>query len=102
MPGGVEVSSGRGVCPCHPISEKLKIVRLVLQPGVSAAEIARAHGVNANQVFTWRRAFERGELSEPSAALIPVTVSNRKDEKRASEPGAASARGCWIHVELSG
>ena len=50
--------------------------------------------MNANQVFTWRRAFERGE---PSVALIPVTVSNPEDEKR--EPEAA---GGSIHIEFPG
>lgn len=102
MSDGVEVSSGRRVRRWHPILEKLKIVKLSLQPGVSVAEVARAHGVNANQVFTWRRAFERGELSEPCAALIPVTVSNPEDERRASESAATTADGGTIHIELPG
>jgi transposase len=102
MSDGIEVSSGRRVRRWHPISEKLKIVKLSLRPGVSVAEVARAHGVNANQVFTWRRAFERGELSEPCAALIPVTVSNPEDERRASEAAATSADGGTIHIELPG
>jgi transposase len=100
MAEGLEVSPRR-VRRWHPISEKLKIVRLSLQPGVSVAEVARAHGVNANQVFTWRRAFERGELTEPCAALIPVTVSNQEDERRASEAGTTSSGGA-IHIELPG
>lgn len=56
------------------VSEKLQIVQLTLQPGASVAEVARAHGVNANQVFKWRRAFERGELVE-RCALLPVRVA---------------------------
>ena len=47
------------------VAEKRRIVELTLQPGASVALVARAHGVNANQVFKWRWAFERGELSEP-------------------------------------
>ena len=100
MADGLEASPRR-VRRWHPISEKLKIVKLSLQPGVSVAEVARGHGVNANQVFTWRRAFERGELSEPSVALIPVTVSNPEDEKREPEAAAPSAGGS-IHIELPG
>jgi transposase-like protein len=34
--------------------EKQEIVQLTMQPGASVAEIARAPGVNANQVFKWR------------------------------------------------
>jgi transposase len=101
MAEAVEVSSGRRVRRWHPISEKLQIVKLTLRPGVSVAEVARAHGVNANQVFTWRRAYERGELSEPSVALIPVAVSNSEDKRRESEPVATPA-GSAIHIELPG
>jgi transposase len=100
MADGLEMSPRR-VRRWHPISEKLKIVRESLQPGVSVAEVARANGVNANQVFTWRRAFERGELSESSVALIPVTVSNSVEEKRAPEVVVPAAGGA-IHIELPG
>jgi transposase len=100
MADGLEVSARR-VRRWHPISEKLKIVQQSLQPGVSVAEVARANGVNANQVFTWRRAFERGELSEPSVALIPVKVSNSEEEKRAPEVVVPSGCGA-IHIELPG
>lgn len=100
MADGLEVSARR-VRRWRSISEKLTIVQESLQPGVSVAEVARAHGVNANQVFTWRRAFERGELSEPSVALIPVTVSNPEDENRESEAAAPEAGGS-IHIEFPG
>jgi len=83
------------------ISEKLKIVQLALKPGASVAEVARAQGMNANQLFTWRRAFERGELSESSVALIPVKVSNSEEEKRAPEVVVPAAGGA-IHIELPG
>jgi transposase-like protein len=43
------------------IAEKRRIVELTLEPGASVALVATSHGVNANQVFKWRRAFERGE-----------------------------------------
>ena len=60
----------------RPASEKLQIVRLTMEPGASVAEIARAHGVNANQVFKWRRLYERGQLVDGASratALLPVT-----------------------------
>ena len=44
------------------VSEKRQIVELTIEPGASVAQVARANGVNANQVFKWRRVFERGEL----------------------------------------
>ena len=41
------------------------------------ARIARAHGVNANQVFGWRRLYLSGRLGEqkPAMKLLPVRVS---------------------------
>lgn len=60
------------------MSEKRRIAELTLEPGASVALVARAHGVNANQVFKWRRALKRGELVDPaeaSTALLPVTLS---------------------------
>jgi transposase len=39
--------------------EKLRIADEAIVPGASVAEIARRHGVNANLVFTWRRAAQR-------------------------------------------
>jgi transposase len=47
------------------VSEKRRIVELTFARGASVALVARAHGVNANQVFKWRREFERGKLVEP-------------------------------------
>ena len=101
MSDAVGLSTDRRVRRFRSISEKLQIVQLTLKPNASVAEVARAHGVNANQVFKWRRAFERGELSEPSVALIPVTVASPGDESREIE-GVAAAAGGAIHIELPG
>lgn len=101
MSDAVGLSTDRRVRRFRSISEKLQIVQLTLKPNASVAEVARAHGVNANQVFKWRRAFERGELSEPSMALIPVTVASLEDEGRETEEAAMPAGGA-IHIELPG
>jgi transposase len=101
MADGVEASSDRRVRRWRSVSEKLEIVQLTLKPGASVAEVARAHGVNANQVFTWRRAFERGELTEPCSALIPVTVASTGDASSKVEEAATPAGGA-IHIELPG
>lgn len=101
MSDAVGLSADRRVRRFLSISEKLQIVQLTLKPGTSVAQVAQAHGVNANQVFKWRRAFERGELSEPSVALVPVTVDSPRDEGRQTEETARPATGA-IHIELPG
>jgi len=73
-----EAGTLRPVRRWRTVSEKRRIAELTLEPGASVALVARAHGVNANQVFKWRRALKRGELNEPAAAsmaLLPVTLS---------------------------
>jgi transposase len=102
--------SGTGRRPrrFRTVSEKRRIAELTFEPGASVALVARAHGVNANQVFKWRRALKRGELNEPgtgSTALLPVTLSAGSEApidtgevgaKEQSTPGGA------IHIEFPG
>ena len=50
-------------------------MELTLEPGASVARVAQAEGVNANQVFQWRRAHRNGELqADRSMALVPVVL----------------------------
>jgi transposase len=58
---------------------KRQIVEATLVPGASVAQVARAHGVNANQVFGWRKLYLAGRLGAPvrqPKALLPVTVAD--------------------------
>jgi transposase len=88
------------------VAEKRRIVELTLEPGASVALVARAHGVNANQVFAWRRSLQRGELAEPVAActaLLPVAVAAPAEaeigESAAQQHPATSGS---IHIEFPG
>jgi len=65
--------------------ERRRIVEETLVPGTSVAIVARAHGVNANQVFGWRKLYHSGllgsasstsgsEASTSSIRLLPVSV----------------------------
>ena len=103
-----EVRTGHRPRRWRTVSEKRRIAELTLEPGASVALVARAHGVNANQVFKWRRALKRGELTELAAgstALLPVMVSASCDvggatgevDVRQQSPAAGS-----IHIEFPG
>jgi transposase len=61
------------------IAEKRRIVEETLVEGASVARVARAHGINANQVFGWRRLYLAGRLGEckPAMKLLPVRISER-------------------------
>ena len=102
-----EAGSVRPVRRWRTVSEKRRIAGLTLEPGASVALVARAHGVNANQVFKWRRALKRGELNEPGAStsLLPVLVSAPCEAANATvEVGAKeqSTPGGAIHIEFPG
>lgn len=58
--------------------ERREIAEESLRPGASVAVIARRHGINANQVFNWRKLLREGRLEEPHAPaqLIPVRLSD--------------------------
>ncbi len=63
-----------------------------MQPGVSVARLAREHGVNANQVFSWRKLYEAGQLvggaAAPGSELLPVVVTTPAQQPEA-EPAPA-------------
>ena len=56
---GLEAEPGRRPRRFQTVSERRRIAELTFEPGASVALVARAHGVNANQVFKWRRALKR-------------------------------------------
>lgn len=87
------------------IAEKRRIVEETLVPGASVAKVARAHGVNANQVFGWRRLYLAGRLGEPKPGikLLPVRVSESKSmpvivERRVTD--SSQPQPGTIHIEL--
>ena len=77
----------------HSPDQKRRIVEESLRPGASVARVARAHGVNANQVFNWRKQFREellGAVTKAEAHLVPVTVTG--DSKPATETDGAAGR----------
>jgi len=85
-------------------AEKRLIVEQALEPGASVARVARAHGLNANVVFHWRRLYGEGKLAvEPSQAmkLLPVNIADREVVEQLPEDVVTPSRGS-IHIELPG
>jgi transposase len=65
--------------------ERRQIVEETLKPGASVSIVARAHDVNANQVFKWRKQYQEGRLElEPArSTLLPVKITERPPVTRA-------------------
>jgi transposase len=88
-------TNARGHYRQHSLEFKRALVALSLEPGVSVARIAREHGVNANQVFSWRRLYQQGRLGVPALmrddGLLPVVLA-----PTAPAPGNAEADGTIV------
>jgi transposase len=74
------------------MEEKRLIVEETRSSGVSVAAVAQAHGVNANQVFYWRKLYDAGQLESkpalppraggaPGVRLLPVTVDEGAEQQ---------------------
>jgi transposase len=57
-----ETAGRRKTHTFRAVEEKRRIVEETLRDGASVSSVARAHGVNANQVFQWRRLYREGLL----------------------------------------
>ena len=84
------------------LEQKRRIVEETFAEGVSVAQIARAHGVNTNLLFTWRPLYQAGQLSgRDENKLLPVRVA--REDTRRSTPGDCtpiSNSGGTIYIRL--
>ena len=86
------------------LEEKRRIVEETLAEGASVALVARAHGVNANLVFNWRRLYQAGRLGRcDGAKLLPVRVTPESSPPRTAplrEPNSRPSSRGTIHIQL--
>src|SRR5579863_6033171 len=85
--------------------ERRQVVEETMRPGApSVAVIARAHGVNANQVFNWRKLYHAGRLNDKvlQTELLPVRISedSRPEYPRVERPTIAPVVSGAIQIEL--
>nr|MBL8456587.1 transposase [Zoogloeaceae bacterium] len=84
----------------HPVAFKRAVVEQSLQSNVSVSRLAREHGVNANQIFAWRKAYQEGRLGAP--AFLPVTVTEADEAATVIEPNAPGALSGRVVLERRG
>jgi transposase-like protein len=101
------VNSRKGVRH-RSAAERRRIVEETFEPGISVAGVARRHGINANQIFTWRRLYRAGKLGRAEQGFIPVEVigENRPalpppNTATSGKSKIGAAPSCWpAEVEL--
>ena len=90
---------------------KRQVVEASFQPGASAAQVARQHGLNDNLLHTWRWHYRSGLLGPvvgATSTLIPVTlappalVATSTPLSATCEPGVMTIRCGELHITLQG
>jgi transposase len=105
MGAGLDVGEGRR--RYWTSQEKRQIVEQTLSSTLSVAMVAREHGVNANQVFYWRKLYRAGQLgneggTEQQVRLLPVSVSDEQPAETEPEAATSPASGVTINIEFPG
>ncbi|HVP98710.1 MAG TPA: transposase [Roseiarcus sp.] len=79
-------------------AQKRRIVADSFAPGASVAAVALQHGVNANQLFTWRRQIGGAVMTAEAAParLLPVAIA------AAAPPPASVEAGGRMEIVLPG
>jgi transposase len=75
-------------------AERREIVEETLKAGASVSAVARAHEVNANQVFEWRRQYRQGLLEEnrSATALVPIQITTAVKKPQVSIERASKSK----------
>ena len=81
--GLVSASDSSGKRRYWTVEEKRRMVEETLSSSTSVAVLARQHGLNANQLFYWRKLYQSGQLgpstgveSGSGVRLLPVSVAD--------------------------
>jgi transposase len=74
--------------------EKRRIVAETFEPGASVSVVARRHDVNANMVFTWRRAVGAAgpSATESIVTFVPAKITAEPAPTMYSAPQAPAGR----------
>jgi len=90
------------------VEEKRQIVERTLSSTLSMASLARQHGINANQLFYWRKLYHTGQLGgervDESASLRLLPVSVEDEERSGGEPEQRECKtpGLTMKIEIPG
>ena len=73
----------------HSPELKAKILADCSRPGASVAQVAMAHGINANIVHGWRKRYRDSTMAtaRPVAEFVPIAVETAPAGPPAEDPG---------------
>jgi transposase len=74
--------------------ERQRIVQASLKAGTTVDAVARAYGVNASQIYDWRKEYRQRKQESKRSVLLPVQVA---EGVPAAAPGAKQE--CSVVIE---
>jgi transposase len=91
-PCEIPVARKRPRRPSFPHDFKIALVEQSMQPGVSAAQLARENNINDNLLFNWRRLYQQGLLAARTDApvMLPVTLAAESGPEQTHPPSVQS------------
>jgi transposase len=93
MSGRVEIITGPERRRRWSEEEKLQLVEEACRPGHSVSQVARQRGINASQLFAWRRqALAKGLVSDDRPEPTAVAALTFAPVKVAEEEATADAK----------
>jgi transposase len=102
----LELFTGAGRWRTWSDEEKAAVVAESDGPGTSISAVARRHGLNASQLFTWRRlARQAGRQDDRTVRFVPAVLSVGPQEPASAQTGSGlrEQRGCHgIEIEIAG
>ena len=81
--------------------EKLQLVEEACRPGMSVSLVARQRGINASQLFAWRRA-ARQQIASPAGPKESVFVPAFVDAAEGAAAGDAAEELPLVGFDLEG
>jgi transposase len=80
--------------------EKLRMVAASAQPGRTASQVARDHGIAPGQLFTWRRQLLTEAIASGMSGdgFVPVAIT--REAAAAALSGAMPCGECAIEIRL--
>lgn len=82
------------------VAERRSIVEETLAPGASVSRVARAHGVNANQVFGWRKMYQDGLLSDADTRRRRPSATSQSSERSQADAIAVRLLPVTVAAEI--
>jgi transposase-like protein len=82
--------------------ERDRIVRASLQAGTTVEAVARIYGVNASQIYDWRKQHRQRVQKGKRSVLLPVQVAETVPAAETKQERSVVIEGRSVRVSMSG